>query len=259
MAEPGVSHELMPLDRDTLPRAHRRPEVNSQRSLPLVDIWYANLAVPPRHLHELSGCLNAEEHARAARFHFERDRARFIAARGTLRTVLARYLDTSPDLVHFRFGAQGKPMLPDPDLHFNVSHADDQLVVGISHHGGLGIDIERVPPVHVVDSVSSLVFSSPECRTLEPLSTTERSELFALFWTRKEAYIKAEGGGMSIDLKSLDVATVPGRVLQRTTGSDQWLCSPSWTLRSLPVRRGFAGTLAVPGGWQLSWNELTRH
>jgi 4'-phosphopantetheinyl transferase len=222
----------------------------------VVDVWYASLDVSPARLRDLSRCLNPEENARAARFHFDRDRARFIAARGTLRTILARYLETSPDLVRFRYGAQGKPEVHDLDLHFNVSHADDLLVIGVSPDQALGIDIEGIPSAHVVDSVSPLVFSDPECGTLELLPTAERSECFAVFWSRKEAYIKAEGGGMSIDLSSLDVATVPGRVLQRKAGSDHWLCCPDWNLRSLPVKHGFAGTVAAPGDWRLTWHDL---
>ncbi len=219
--------------------------------LPTVDVWHVDLDVDAARLAELSQCLNREEQARAARFHFDRDRKRFIAARGMLRIILARYLDTAPRLLRFRYGAQGKPTVQTEELHFNISHSDDLLLVGISQAGALGLDIERVPAGHVVDSVSAVVFSQPERKELEFLPPTERAECFARFWTRKEAYIKAVGGGMSIELTSLDVATAPGQVLQYQEGIGQWSPCPPWALRPLPVRPGFAGALAAQGNSQV--------
>jgi 4'-phosphopantetheinyl transferase len=224
--------------------------------LSTVDIWYVDLEVSPARLAELSQYLDDEEHARAARFHFDRDRSRFVAARGTLRAILARYLDTTPRLVCFHYGAQGKPLVRNEDLHFNISHSDGLLLVGVSRAGALGLDIERIPPSHVVDPVSTVVFSQPERKTLKSVSSRERPECFGRFWTRKEAYIKAVGGGMSIELTSLDVATAPGRVLQYHEGVGQWLRCPGWTLRPLPVRAGFAGALAAPGEWQIVRRDL---
>jgi len=213
------------------------------------------LDLDPEQLGRLSCCLDQEEYARAARFHFERDRTRFLASRGLLRHILARYLETAPERLRFGYAPAGKPFLIEHhDLHFNLSHAADVLVLGVARERQLGVDVERVPPDEVVDSVSGIVFSAPECKALRGLEPGARRELFARLWTRKEAYIKADGRGMSLSLDHIDVSTSPDRVLLLDDGSDHWSASPQWTLHSFPAGSGYAASLAVEGrDWQLAY------
>lgn len=223
-----------------------------------VDLWLVRLNQGRGGEDHLWDCLHRDERARASRFHFRRDRDRFVASRGSLRHILARYLGQPPERVRLDYTSAGKPFLRDhPDLHFNLSHAADLALVGVSHGGPLGVDIEEIHSDSVVDSTSSLVLSYPESDELRQLSGPLRCERFARFWTRKEAYIKADGRGMQLQLDRIDVATSPDRVLLREQGSNRWMSCPRWTLRPVPVDRGYVAAVAAEGSdWQIvpfSW------
>jgi 4'-phosphopantetheinyl transferase len=214
----------------------------------MVDVWRARLKLGPGRLVRISQCLNEEEQRRAARFHFQRDRTRFLASRAILRRILARYLDTTPEGIHFGYAPGGKPfLLEHRDLHFNLSHAEDLLVVGVARDRPLGVDVERVPCDDVVDSVSRLACSPPERRAFQSLAAAEGRRFFARLWTRKEAYMKADGQGMSLRLDHIDVSTSPYRMRLLDDSCDQWLESAQWTLRSFSVRPGYAAALAAEG------------
>jgi len=227
------------------------PDLRSTRDL-AVDVWYAQLSMAAERLPEHSQCLSSDEQVRAARFHFDQHRARFIAGRGLLRHLLSRYLDEPPERIRFGYGPQGKPFLLEyPDLRFNLSHAADVLLVAVAQHRAIGVDVEPVPSDGVVDSVSGIVFSAPERSSLLASTGLQRRELFARLWTRKEAYIKAEGQGMSLRLDCIDVSTSPDRVLLLNDSRDQWLPSPHWTLRSFPPSPSYAASVAAEGpDWQ---------
>jgi 4'-phosphopantetheinyl transferase len=218
-----------------------------------VDVWRAQLELGPGQLARISRCLDEEEQRRAACFHFQRDRTRFLASHGILRWILASYLETAPQRIHFGYAPEGKPfLLEHRDLHFNLSHAANVLVVGVARNRPLGVDVERVPGDDIVDSVSHVAFSAPERRALQSLATGERLEFFARLWTRKEAYMKADGQGMSLRLDHIDVSTSPYRVLLLNDSRDQWSESPRWTLRSFGIGPGYTASLAAEGQeWQL--------
>jgi 4'-phosphopantetheinyl transferase len=222
-----------------------------------VDVWRARLKLGPHQLAHISRCLDKEEQGRAVRLHFQRDRGRFLASRGILRHILARYLDTAPERIHLGYAPEGKPfLLEHRDLHFNISHAADVLVVGVARDRPLGVDVERVPWDDVVESVSRVAFSAPERRALQSQAAAERREFFTRLWTRKEAYLKADGQGMSLRLDHIDVSTSPYRVLLLDNSCDQWSESPQWTLRSFSVAPGYAASLAVAGhDWRLACRD----
>jgi 4'-phosphopantetheinyl transferase len=219
-----------------------------------VDVWRAQLDLEPGQLVRISQCLDQEEQRRAARFHFQRDRTRFLASRGILRHILATYLETAPRRIHFGYAPEGKPfLLEHRDLHFNLSHAANVLVVGVARDRPIGVDVERVPGYDIVGSLSHVALSAPERRALQSLATAERCELFSRLWTRKEAYLKGEGTGMSLPLDHIDVSTSPRRVLLLDDSCDRWSESPRWSLRSFSVGPGYAASLAAEGqGWRLA-------
>lgn len=213
----------------------------------IVDVWRADLAVQDTEMARLSMCLAVEEERRAAKFHFERDRRRFIVARGVLRHVLAPYLETDPRQVALGYAAHGKPFLAEhPDMHFNLSHAGDVLLVGVARGRRIGIDVERRIPETVVDAIRETVSSEPERVQLDHLNRAERGERFSQLWTRKEAYIKADGRGMGLDLKLIDVLSLPGRVVLAEQARG-WTSSPEWTVNDLDVGPGLAAALVVEG------------
>jgi 4'-phosphopantetheinyl transferase len=223
-------------------------------TIPTVDLWRSDLDSDTSVLDAYWRCLDGDEQARAGRFHFERDRTRFIAARGTLRHILGQYLAQEPERLRLGYGAEGKPHLQDQrDLHFNLSHAGNLLLVAVSQNRPVGVDIERVPSEATVAEVSPRVCSPSERAALWPLLSQARCEAFAEIWARKEAYIKAEGRGLGLELTRIDVSSSRRRVLLQDQLSGAWSVCSRWTLRSLPVVSGYAAAVVGEGeGWRLA-------
>jgi 4'-phosphopantetheinyl transferase len=219
-----------------------------------IDVWRASLALPPDELSHISHCLDDDERQRVARLHFQRDRDRFLASRGLLRHILASYVDASPGRIRFGYAPQGKPfLLEHPDLRFNLSHAADVLVVAVAAGRELGVDVEQVFSEAVMNEVSGAVLSHPELATLEALDPDERRDWFVRLWTRKEAYIKADGQGMALRLDHIDVTTRPGRVRVRGETPEEWFLSPQWAVRAIPVASGYCAALTAEGfDWRVS-------
>jgi 4'-phosphopantetheinyl transferase len=206
--------------------------------------------------------LSAEEHARAERFRSAGQRAHFRASHAALRAILAGYLGCSPEAVGFRTGSLGKPALIDtePDLRFNLSHAGDLAMVGVAGGRELGVDLECVPSNELVQETERLVFTQRERRRLAAIPEQERRcREFAQLWSRKEAYLKALGAGLGLQLTDIDVSGPGDRVWVRDGSRGEWRPSSRWTLQSILVGDRYAGAVAAEGsGWQLryySWPE----
>lgn len=212
-----------------------------------VDIWRVSLdpAVDSVKLFESS--LSADESQRAARFHFTADRERFIFAHGCLRGILARYLHCEPGQLSFFMGEHGKPALVDKKIDFNLSHSGDYALIAIARDRQVGIDVERVRLERELESIAKRYFSTREVSELMALPSEQREAAFFNCWTRKEAYIKAHGLGLSLALDSFDVSLAPNEpAVLHETRSDPSIAS-RWTLLSLEVDSGYAGALAVEG------------
>ena len=213
-----------------------------------VHLWRADLAVERHRLAQLASYLDQDELARAARFHFQRDRLRFTAGRGLLRQILGSYLDLAPNAVRFGYTGNGKPyLLPHSELHFNVSHAAETLVVAVARDRQLGVDVEALPIDAADDGVANLVFCAAERTALEAFDATEYSRVFARLWTRKEAYIKADGRGMTLQLDHIDVSTLPEGILLYQPELKQWTPSSDWTLHTLGPSSRYVCSLAIEG------------
>ena len=198
--------------------------------------------------------MSLDEQARAARFRFVRDRERFIAARGLLREILALYLDTAARRLRFRYGAYGKPFLAEHgDLRFNVSHSLDAMLVAVAHKREVGVDIEHLGAGIAVEEIAETTLSTPEKHVLSRFDGEARRTAFLRFWVRKEAYIKADGRGVSLPPKHVDVSVPAGRVvvLDETTG--KWEACLRWMLQTLAVGPEYVAALAAEGqDWQLA-------
>jgi 4'-phosphopantetheinyl transferase len=248
----------MPVEVDgrmmTAQRDETAPGSTRATAVATVDVWRAHLKLQPGQLSALARCLDEEEQARAARFHFQRDMVRFRASRGLLRHILARYLDMPPERIRFGYAPMGKPfLLEHPGLHFNLSHAEDVLLVAVAHGRRVGVDVERAFSEVVMDDVSRMVLSHPERVALGRVAQEERLDWFTRLWTRKEAYIKADGQGMSLRLNHIDVSTRSGRVRLQGTRPEDWYLSPQWVVRAIPVGSGYTAALAAEGfDWQFT-------
>src|SRR5688572_28593871 len=161
-----------------------------------VHLW---LAAVPDCLHDLMllrEVLNAEERERAARFHFERDRERYIVARGVLRMLISTYLG-SPQFA-LATNKFGKPCLQPPHdtLRFNVSHSRDLALFGFTRVSEIGADVESIRPDFATQEIANRFFAPDEAAILMHVAESERAGAFFNCWTRKEAYIKARGIGL---------------------------------------------------------------
>ncbi len=221
-----------------------------------VHVWKASVDLSPLSVQGLARTLSEDERARAGRFSFEQDRRRFIARRGVLRAILGRYLRMAPWALEFRYGPYGKPALSSAAggsaLRFNVSHADGVALYGVTSGREMGIDLERVRSDFPGEGIAERFFSHAEAERLRTLSRGSRPMAFFTCWTRKEAYVKAKGEGLSALLDQFDVSLGPGdpAVLVSTAGDPQE--AARWSLQDLPAGPGYVAAVAVEGhDWRL--------
>ncbi len=221
-----------------------------------VHVWCASLDLTTPQLQGLEQTLSAEELERAKRYYFQKDREHFIAARGLLRDILGRYLQIEPNQIRFCYGAYGKPELSGEDgweaLCFNVSYSHGLALYAITHGREIGVDLECIRPVQEAEQIAERFFSARENAVFRALPAHEKLQAFFNCWTRKEAYIKAIGDGLSRPLDQFDVSLAPGEpaALLRTNGDHRE--ASRWSLHKLDPGPGYVAALAVEGdGWQL--------
>lgn len=193
--------------------------------------------------------LSPDETTRAAAFRFEDLRRSFLLSRGALRILLGGYLDVSPEEVLLIHGSHGKPGLAQaasgsPALDFNVSHSGEMALFAFTSGCELGVDIEQVRPLEDMTKVSSHFFSREESEELRSLPPDERERAFFLCWTRKEAYVKAVGNGLSIPLDSFRVTLRPGEPARFLHLDHDVSLAQAWMLHDLEVASGYAAALA---------------
>lgn len=218
-----------------------------------VHVWCIALDQNPALVEQFHATLASDEQERAAKFYFPKDRQHFIVARGLLRLILGRYLNQAPAQLRFVYNAYGKPSLETtPSIHFNLSHSKGLALLGVSSDRELGIDLEYIRTDFPFEQVAKSVFSVSEQAILRSLPDALKPEAFFNAWTRKEAYIKALGQGLSIPLDQFDVAFVPGEPAALREVRGTWSNGHNWTLQHLTPAPDYAGAIAVSGsGWQL--------
>jgi 4'-phosphopantetheinyl transferase len=187
----------------------------------------------------VQGCfrsLDGDERRRAARFRFERDRRRFIVRRGRLREKLGQHAGVAPEQLSFATGAFGKPVLAGGGLHFSLSHSSELMIVAIANVE-VGCDIERIDPDFEWRPVAERLFANNERTTLSTMSDTEARRGFFDCWTRKEAFLKAIGVGLSRRPDTFEVSV--GREAAILKGGD------GWSVADIDPADGYSGALVV--------------
>lgn len=150
--------------------------------------------------------LSVDEIIRAKKFHFDIDRNNFILARGYLRELVSLHLNCQPATLQFQYGPQGKPIIK--GVSFNLSHTKIAFAVVIADKGNIGIDIENITREVDVDNLAQQVLSTDEINYLNNVPEKERKTVFYRCWSRKEAYVKALGVGISVgNLRNLTITT----------------------------------------------------
>jgi 4'-phosphopantetheinyl transferase len=209
-----------------------------------VHVWRISLDQPDETLERFRRTLEPEELDRASRFHFEKHRRHFVVARGFLRSVVARYLDTQPESLRFAYGAYGKPALASEHvLRFNLSHSHEVALLAVALDAELGVDVEHIRADFASEDIARRFFSHAEVEAFNALPREEQVAAFFRCWTRKEAYIKAIGKGLSQALDEFDVTLTPGLepALLQARDDD----ASRWLLRDIDVGESYAGALAV--------------
>jgi len=213
-----------------------------------VHVWAVLLDQTPDTVQALLKILSPDECARATRYHFQRDFEHFVIARGVLRDILSRYLNVSSHKIEFLYNQCGKPLLASCDwsLGFNLSHAKGVALCAISQTNAIGVDIEYAREDFPGDEIAERFFSANEVAALRDLAPDLRTVGFFNCWTRKEAYIKARGEGLSHPLDSFTVSLIPGHPARILTADDP-LETSRWTLMELLPGRDHIASLAVEG------------
>ncbi len=202
-----------------------------------VHLWRAALLPTP----EIRDALTKSEWMQANRFQHERERERFIATRGLLRLILAKYVDGDPGDLEFCTGPFGKPELNSPAtaLRFNLSHSDDLLLLAVTHGREVGVDLEFMRPEVPFETLADHYFDPDDAWDLRLLPVGEKPWKFYDIWTCTEAQLKASGTGIAHGMRVID----PDR----------------WSMHKLTPAVGYAAALAVEGGeFQLgcwSWQQ----
>lgn len=237
----------MPQEGLSWPEAPERPVLAAGE----VHVWLADLDQGEETLRRLSGLLSEDELTRAARFHFRRDRDRFVAARGALRGILGRYVGAEPRLLRFSYDHYGKPSLRGEDsrdgLRFNVSHSGGVALYALARGREVGVDVELVREEFAGFDIAERFFSEREVSALRALPPREHARAFFDCWTRKEAYIKARGEGLSHPLHRFAVSLAPGEAAALLWTGEDPREAARWSLVALPLGESYRAALAVEG------------
>ena len=212
-------------------------------------MWRMELEQPDDFLEKFRAILDPDELERAARFYFEKHRRRFIAGRGFLRDVLSRYLETRPAALKFSYGPYGKPALAGEhersSVRFNMSHSHNLALLAITEGNQLGVDVERIRADFASEDIARRFFSRVEVDCFNALPGEEQAAAFFRCWTRKEAFIKATGKGLSQSLDSFDVTLAPATpaTLLRIEDDD----AARWSMSDIDVGADYAAALVTEG------------
>ena len=192
--------------------------------------------------------LTPDERIRAERFRFENLRHSFVLTRGALRVLLGRYLHLPPAKIQIAYGSKGKPTLAEPELAtFNVSHSGGLAVFGFAAGCEIGIDVEEIRPLADMLDIAQRFFCPAETAEVISLPANQRERAFFRCWTRKEAYIKAVGEGLSVPLDSFQVTLRPGEPANIIHLAGDANAARTWRLCDLELSAGYVGALAYQG------------
>lgn len=216
-----------------------------------VHVWLLDLRRAQDDLPDLYRFLDSEERARVARFRRSEDGERFVAARGALRTLIADQVGAEPAEVRFSHGPHGKPFLAAPagsPLQFNLAHSGRLVLIAMAWGLEVGVDVERGTSDATIDELSGIVLCAREARQVERSGRISRRRTFVRFWTRKEAYLKADGRGLALPLSHLDLSRRGGRAAIFDPNARSWKLCPRWRVRSLGLGRSYGAAVAAEGG-----------
>lgn len=211
-----------------------------------VHVWRASLKLTAPELNVMQELLSDDEIKRAGNYHFKKDRDDVIASRGMLRLILAKYLNSAPEKLHFCYGAHGKPMLAEQTgektISFNVAHSNGLALYAVASRMEVGIDLEYIRSDQTAEVIAEQFFSKREIAALNALANDARQKAFYTYWTRKEACLKAQGVGLAFNLRKADFQN-----------------DDNLSVSNLDIESDYAAALAVEGqDYKLTCWNLTQ-
>lgn len=224
-----------------------------------VHVWRVDLHYSSTCCRQFESLLSKEERTKANLFKFAHLRSQYITCRAILRSILSGYICQRPETLTILTGPCGKPFLQQPahdqTLEFNVSHSQQLALIAVTRGRSVGIDVEWIDPELPIDLLSSYILSSREEAALQALPPSWKRKAFYHGWTRKEAFLKARGDGLSIPLPHCEVSLSPDNaaLLQVAWNPTETGC---WSLRQLDPAPWYTAAIAIRGhNWKLScWN-----
>jgi 4'-phosphopantetheinyl transferase len=215
-----------------------------------VRAWRIELRQPPAAVARAAALLAPDERERAARFHFERDRERFVLARGALREILAGCVGAEPAALRFVYSAAGKPALAPglaagTPLSFNLSHSHQLALLAVTSGAAIGADVEHARDLPDLVSMARRFFAPGESRRLLALPREAQAAAFYRCWTRKEAYLKARGEGLPGGLDRFEVAFGLDERPALLATHDAPAEAAHWSMLDLDLGPGYAAAIAV--------------
>jgi 4'-phosphopantetheinyl transferase len=212
-------------------------------------LWVVALDHVPETLPGFRSVLSPDEQQRASRFLRAVDAQRYMAARASLRSLLGAYVGMEPGQIQFAYDRFGKPCLaPEANaalVHFSISHSAELALFGFVRGHRIGIDVERVRGNVDIANLAKRFFSPNESEKIRSLSSGQQLEAFFCCWTRKEAYLKGRGEGISFGLDRVEVSLSPGEPATILSVLDDPDVSRHWTLEHLVPAPGYLGAAAV--------------
>lgn len=238
------------------------PPLDLTLDLDEIHVWRVSLAQTESCLQSLQQTLSTDERTKADRFRFPKDRSQFIVSRGALRAILSRYLNISSHILRFDYNPYGKPSLivtqGGNTLRFNLSHSQGMALIAITKNRDIGVDIEGINPNFSCLEIAEKFFSPLENSVLRSLPEHLQATAFFTCWTRKEAYIKAVGKGLSIPLNQFDVSLAPGEPAALLNVEENPEEASKWSLIELFPSSDMVAAVAVAGDcWKLHCWEWT--
>jgi 4'-phosphopantetheinyl transferase len=204
---------------------------------------------PETTLQRMMAMLSAEERAVAAGFESLERRRAYVAAHAVLRVILAGIAGVAPNELVFRYGRRGKPELASPveDLQFNMSHSRDMVLVAVARGRRVGVDIEHIDEPGDVRRIAARFLSPRDRDAIEQLPADRQRDAFLRCWTRKEAYMKARGDGISRPLDDFEVTAGADASRANLRSAANPNETDAWELADVAAPRGFMAAIAVEG------------
>lgn len=211
-----------------------------------IHLWRINISQLKPSIEKYWNILTEDEKIKAKKFRFKKDFNCSVIARGVLRELLGLYLNEAPNRLIFNYSSYKKPILEHPNLiKFNVSHSNNSIIIAITKSTEVGVDVEFIKSNMEFDDIAASFFSNKEIQQLNTLNKKNRAIGFFNCWTRKEAFIKAEGSGLSFPLNKFSVSLKPNSKVELLETKWDFNEKKLWTLKSFNPYPDYIGAVAV--------------